>query len=263
MNILITGAGGFLGSGLVLPFQEHVDLRLLDVVDFDTPHEKMVGSVADLDTVRRATDGVDGVVIAHMASRQAGAYDTPPPAYEANVTGTANLLFAAVEADLPRVSLISSIGVVGHWRQQDQFLHADLPLRGDGHYSHTKICQEVIARQMHYEHGLGVAAIRPAYITDMDTCADKYGRVAKSRNWQFVDRRDIGEMARRALLLPDLGFEVFWALSTPMAADHADMESTYRRLDWRPRYDFGNLPHDEDVPAEQRGLRDPTPETDR
>jgi nucleoside-diphosphate-sugar epimerase len=129
------------------------------------------------------------------------------------VKGTANLLFAAVAAGIPRVSLISSIGVVHHWQQEGAFLHSNLPLRGDGIYSHTKICQEVIARQMHYEHGIGVAAIRQAYITDMDSCRDKYGRQATSCNWQFVDRRDIGEIARKALLLPDLGFEVFWALS--------------------------------------------------
>ncbi|MFH1566945.1 MAG: NAD(P)-dependent oxidoreductase [Gemmatimonadota bacterium] len=244
MKVLVTGAAGYLGRGLVIPFEGRCDLRLMDVTDFDTPHEKVVGSVADLDAVQRAMDGVDALVIAHMASRQAGSYEAPPAAYAANVTGTANLFHVAAARGLKRVALISSIGVVQYYQNRGEFLTADLPLRGDGIYSHTKICQEIIARQYHWEHGIGVAAIRPAYITDMDTARDKYGRQATECNWQFVDRRDIGEIARRALLLPDLGFEVFWALSTPMAARHADMEPTCRRLDWKPAYDFSNLKQD-------------------
>jgi uronate dehydrogenase len=244
MKVLVTGAAGYLGQGLVVPFSGACDLRLMDVVDFPTPHEKVVGSVADLDAVLRAAEGVDGLVIAHMASRQAGSYETPVAPYDANVKGTANLFHAAVHHGIKRVALISSIGVVLYYQQRGDFLTAELPLRGDGIYSHTKICQEIIARQYHWEFGIGVAAIRPAYITDMDTCRDKYGKVTTECNWQFVDRRDIGEIARRALLLPDLGYEVFWALSTPMAANHADMEYTYRRLDWRPRYDFANLAQD-------------------
>jgi nucleoside-diphosphate-sugar epimerase len=244
MKVLVTGAGGYLGQGLVIPFEGRCDLRLMDVVDFGTRHEKVVGSVADLDTVLRATEGVGGLVIAHMASRQAGSYETPAAPYDANVKGTANLFFAAVRHGIRRVALISSIGVVHYHQMRGAFLTRDLPLRGDGIYSHTKICQEVIAQQYHHEFGIGVAAIRPAYITDMDTCRDKYGKLATECNWQFVDRRDIGEIARRALELPDLGFEVFWALSTPMAAQHAEMEPTYTRLSWKPQYDFSNLKQD-------------------
>jgi hypothetical protein len=78
----------------------------------------------------------------------------------------------------------------------------------------------------------------------MDACVDKYGRKLAECNWQFVDRRDIGEIARLALELPDLGFEIFWTLSTPMGAKHADMEYVYQRLNWKPKYDFSNLPQD-------------------
>jgi len=133
---------------------------------------------------------------------------------------------------------------VSWYQKTGKFLARDLPLRGEGIYSHTKACQEVIAQMHHLEYGIGVAALRPAYITDMDSAKDKYGKQARECNWQFVDRRDIGEVARLALLLPDLAFEVFYVLSTPMAGKHADMEYTYKRLNWKPKYDFSNLKQD-------------------
>ena len=89
MKVLVTGACGFLGRGLIEPFAGRHELRLMDVVDWQTPHEKVVGDVADLETCRRAVQGCQAVVIAHMASRQAGAYETPVLPFDANVKGTA------------------------------------------------------------------------------------------------------------------------------------------------------------------------------
>ncbi len=238
MKTLITGAAGYLGRGLILPFEGKHDLRLMDVVEFESPHEVFVGSVADLDDCRKMLDGVDAMVIAHMASRQAGSYDTPIAPFDVNVKGTANLLFAAVERGIKNVALISSIGVVAAHQAAGTFLTLDMPMQGPGMYGITKICQEVIAEQFHLEHGIGVAALRPAYITDADSCKDKYGREANECNWQFIDRRDIGEAARLAIELPDLGFEKFYVLGTPMAKDHADMTPTYERLGWTPQHPF-------------------------
>ncbi len=242
MKVLITGAAGFLGRGMMTAFEGRCNLRLMDVVDFQTPHQKFIGSVADLETVRRAVEGMDGIVIAHMASRQAGSYEAPTAPYEVNVKGTANLFFAAARQGIRRVSLISSTSVVDYYHKRGDFLSRNLPLRGEGIYSHTKICQETIARQYHWEFGIGVAALRPAYITDMDSCRDKYGKQATSCNWQFIDRRDIGEAARLALELPDLGFEIFYVLGGPLADKHADIAYTQQRLGWKARYDFSNLP---------------------
>jgi nucleoside-diphosphate-sugar epimerase len=244
VKVLVTGAAGFLGRGLVIPFQGKSDLRLMDVADWDTPHEKVVGSVADLDTVLRAAEGVDALVIAHMAPQGKVSYGTPTLPYDVNVKGTANLFFAAAQLGIKRVALVSSGGAVGNVYFAGGYLSRDLPFGAKGMYSHTKVLQETIARMYHQEFGIGVAILRPGYITDMDLRQDKYGRVLEECNWQFADRRDIGEIARRALLLPDLGCEIFWTLSTPMGAKHADMEYVYKRLDWKPQYDFSNLKQD-------------------
>ena len=244
MKTLVTGAGGFLGRGLILPFEGKHDLRLMDVVDFDSPHETLIGSVADLDDARRAVDGVDAIVIAHMASRQAGSYDTPVAPFDVNVKGTANLFFAAAEAGIRRVALISTLGTVMESMRAGDYLTATTPRRNCEMYGLTKICQEVVAEQYHLAHGIGVASLRPAYIIDADTMDDKYGRHLETVNWQFIDRRDLGEAARLALELEDLAFEIFYVLGPPEAADHADVAHTRTRLGWRPKYDFAGVARD-------------------
>lgn len=244
MKVLITGAGGFLGRGLIQPFVGRHDLRLMDVVDWQTPHEKVLGDVADLETCRRAVRGCQGIVIAHMASRQAGAYETPALPFDANVKGTANLFFAGLECGVRRYVLISSESVVmGHPAPPRRT--TDMPYRGATLYGLTKVCQEVIAEQFQREHGLAVAALRVGYILSADDpnrVVDKYGKRIQERNPPCTDRRDIGEAARLAIELPDLGYEVFYVLGAPEADRFYDMEPTFRRLGWKPRYDFTWLP---------------------
>ncbi len=244
MHVLITGAAGYLGHGLVHAFAGHHTLRLLDVTAYDGPvdHEMIVGSVADYATVASAVEGIDALVIAHMASRKPGAYDTPVQAFDINVKGTANLYHAAARAGIKRVSLISSIGVVQPHVKKGVFLSRDLPRLGTEPYGLSKILQETIAEQYHAGHGIASAMIRPAYITDQSTQADKYGKVFKEVNWQYIDRRDIGQAARLALDVPDLGCEAFYTLGHPSAESRADIAYTRQRLGWKPEYDFTAFP---------------------
>ena len=244
MRVLITGAAGYLGHGIVDAFAGHHTLRLLDVTAYDGPveHEMIVGSVVDYDTVAKAVESMDALVIAHMASRKPGAYDTPVQAMDVNVKGTANLYHAAAAAGIKRVSLISSIGVVQPHVKKGVFLSRDLPRLGTDPYPLSKILQEVIAEQYHARHGIASAMIRPAYITDQTSQADKYGKVFNEVNWQYIDRRDIGQAARLALDVEDLGCEAFYTLGHPSAEQRADVAYTRERLGWKPEYDFTAFP---------------------
>lgn len=246
MKLLITGGSGFLGAGLVGALQSRHELRLLDVVKRDTPHELIVGDVGDLEVCRRAVAGRDALVIAHMAPNRPEVYGTPPIPFDTNVKGTANLFAAAVEKGIRRVVLISSIGVVARQHHAGEFLRTDMPPQPTTIYDLSKTCQEVIAEFYHRVHGIAVAMLRPAYITDADTLRDKYGTHRATVNWQFIDRRDIGDAVDCALRLADLGCEPFWVLGYPDCVHHADMEQTYRRLGWKPAHDFTQYPPDAD-----------------
>ena len=245
MKILVTGAGGYLGRGMIAPLVAagHT-LRLMDVVPFESPHEVVVGDVSDLEACRRALAGQDAVVIAHMAPNRPEVYATPVMPFDINVKGTANLFAAAVELGVRKVVLISSISVVWHSLGAGEFLRRDLPLQACQTYGLTKVCQEVVAEYYHRMHGIAVAMLRPAYITDADTLLDKYNRQQRTVNWQYIDRRDIGLAAACALQLADLGCEAFYLLGHRDGEKHADVAHTRQRLGWVPAHDFSQYPDD-------------------
>lgn len=246
MHILITGAGGFLGAGLVEALAPGHQLRLLDVRPFASPHEVVVADVADLAACRQAMTGIAGLVIAHMAPRGEGDvnYKSPTLPFDINVKGTANLFHAAVEAGVKAVVVISSTAAVDHYlkvEKRTEFPH-DLPARALGIYGLTKVVQETIAEQYAREHGLRVACLRVGYILDGERNQDKYGRHVGARVALDTDRRDIGGVARLCLEDASLRFDIFNVMSAPEAQRTWDLQYTCERLHWRPRYDFRWLP---------------------
>jgi nucleoside-diphosphate-sugar epimerase len=245
MKVLITGAAGYLGHGLVVANEKHHTLRLMDVVAIpNTPHEMVVGSVEDYATVLEAVRGMDALIIAHMAPRKPGVYDTPEKPFDITVKGTANLYAAAKELGVKRVALISSIGAVEGYRKRGEYLRRDLAPDAFGFYGLSKVCQEVIAQQYFREHGIRSAILRPSYIQDAATMTDKYGKVAKEVNWHYIDRYDIGKAARLAIEKDDMACEVFYLLGHPKSIEHADMQPTYDRLGWKPDHDFTHMPYE-------------------
>lgn len=245
MKTLITGAGGFLGQGMIGPFVDHGhSLRLMDVVPFQSPpHEVVAGSVADYAQVEAAMRGVDCLVIAHMAPRGPDNinYQTPGLPFAINVTGTVNLFHAAQACGVRRVVVISSQSAVD--AAPDLAPEPEtLPVRSkSGYYGLTKVCQEVIAEQFARTTSMQVVCLRVGYILDGDTNVDKYGRKIGERNWADTDRRDIGEVARLCLERDDLGYAVFNVFSTQESLDRCCVRLTCQRLGWKPRYDFSWL----------------------
>jgi len=237
--ILVTGAAGYLGRGMVPVLAEAYGLRLMDLAGFDPGgHEQVVGDVADLAAVRAAVNGVEALVIAHMASRQAGSYDTPVASFDVNVKGTANLFFAAAEAGIRRVVLVSSGGVTYGHEDRTWFAH-DTPPKAKDLYGLTKVCQEVVAEHYHRVHGIAVAVLRIGALLSEDTMVDKYGNREERAGDNYVDPRDVGEVARLCLGLPGLSFESLFVMGVPAAAAKYDTAWTERRLGWTPKHRYG------------------------
>jgi nucleoside-diphosphate-sugar epimerase len=119
MRVLITGAGGFIGSHLVdsqlqLGYAiRAVDLHL-DLLRHQAPHphlESIRGDITDKDLLKRLVDDID--IVYHLASAHLDVSLSDEHYRRVNVGATEALLEAAKQAGVKRFVHCSSVGVIG------------------------------------------------------------------------------------------------------------------------------------------------------
>lgn len=173
--VLVTGAGGFIGSHLVeLLVGEGHDVRAfvryngrddrghLDrlpraVRDAIEVHR---GDLKDPEAVRRAVAGCRWVfhLGAHIAIPYS--YQNPTDVVQSNVLGTTHVLEACrAETGLERVVLTSTSEVYG--TAQRVPIDENHPLCGQSPYAATKIACDALGESYHRAFGLPVSVLRP------------------------------------------------------------------------------------------------------
>ena len=97
MKVVIYGGNGKLGPHVVKALEGHVELRLTDVFEFDTPHDMMAVDVSDPDAVMRAAEGMDAIInLSVLRPHRQVAFDV-------NTMGCYNIMRAAVSHGIRRV----------------------------------------------------------------------------------------------------------------------------------------------------------------
>ena len=239
MRVLLTGAAGYAGRGIAQMLRAQYQVRGLDIAPCgDDVEEAIQGDLADLDVCRQAMAGMEAMVLCHMARNPDG-YEAPPPAFDINVKGTANLFHAAVECGVTRCVLISTTDVIDREKSLD-------PRPGDGPYAFnhglyglTKVLQECIARHYHDKHGVSTVILRPGWIVYDGNFITKYGFAMDHYDNGLIDPRDIGVAVASALALPDAGLEAYQLGQDDSGQELAPVR---QRLGWAPKYLFTGLP---------------------
>lgn len=167
MKYLVTGATGFTGGTLLKKLlKDGHEVRVL----IRNPEKKeyfinqgaevATGDLREPDNVFSAVKGVDGIFHIAAAFRAAGLPDQTY--WDINVTGTQNIMEAALKTGVRRVIHCSTIGVHGHVKEppaneESAFNPGDI-------YQETKLAGEQCALLYFRKHALPVTVIRPAGI---------------------------------------------------------------------------------------------------
>ena len=173
MNILMTGAGGLIGSRIRLLLRHRFNFRAVDIKRVEDETDSHVVDITKLSEVEPLMEGVDAVM--HLAIASAKNFEGRPDEFDeaqldVNVKGTYNVLEAAVRASVKRVVCASSVMV--NWGYgPGTFVSLKDPARPNCLYAATKYFTEVLSEMYAREHGLPVICWRigqPADHTQSD-----------------------------------------------------------------------------------------------
>jgi NAD dependent epimerase/dehydratase len=171
-TVLVTGAGGFIGSHLTERLAElKAKVRALvhynalgssgwlDASPWRDKIEVLAGDICDRDSVRTAMQGTE--VVFHLAALIAipYSYRAPDSYVRTNVVGTLNVLQSARELGIGRVVHTSTSEVYGTARYVP--IDEAHPLQGQSPYSASKIGADKMAEAFHLSFGLPVVTVRP------------------------------------------------------------------------------------------------------
>ncbi|MFC0632443.1 SDR family NAD(P)-dependent oxidoreductase [Brevundimonas balnearis] len=171
-KVLVTGAGGFIGSHVVerlvelgasvrafVRYTSHGGAGWLDRSPVRGEIEVVRGDLADRDSVDAAVEGCD--VALHLGALIAipYSYQAPESYVRTNIVGTLNVLQAARRHGLSRVVHVSTSEVYG--TAQVAPMTEAHPLVGQSPYSASKIGADKLAESFHLSFQTPVVTLRP------------------------------------------------------------------------------------------------------
>lgn len=171
-KVLVTGAGGFIGSHLTERLvNEGANVRALVRYNSAGTHgwldnspvrkdiDVIAGDICDRDRVREAMQGVS--IVFHLAALITIPYSYHAPAsyVRTNIEGTLNVLQTARELGVERLVHTSTSEVYGTARYVP--MDEAHPLQAQSPYSASKISADKIAESFHLSFGVPVVTLRP------------------------------------------------------------------------------------------------------
>jgi nucleoside-diphosphate-sugar epimerase len=250
-KLLITGAGGLVGTALRRHLRGRYDFRLLSiepVADAGPGDETIVADVTDFEAMLEAGEGVDAIV--HLALGRVERPFTRSRRARSTIDVDIRGLYTLYEtARINRVSTVvfaSSNHATGLYEQDGLVSTPDAPVRPDSIYGAGKAFGEALGRLYADRHGVRVFCIRIANFNGKD----EPGRYYEPGGSRWLSPRDLSQIVWRCIEAERLRWGIFYGVSGG-GEKKFDLTNARQLLGYQPE-DDGSL--------EQWRARYPRPE---
>ena len=169
MKVFVTGGTGFIGGEVVRQLRARGD-EVACLVRTPEKGEAVAelgcalvsGDLGDAAALRSGMEGCDAVVHAAAMYEVGIPAKQHPQMWEANVAGTERVMEAALEAKIPRIVYVSTVGVFGNTHKQvvdESYEHPGKEFTS--YYEQTKLEAHKIVKRMIAERDLPAIIVQP------------------------------------------------------------------------------------------------------
>ncbi|MCC9078524.1 NAD(P)-dependent oxidoreductase [Litorilinea aerophila] len=236
-KVLLTGAGGRIGSSFRAYADDRYDFRLVDVrpekVGDPGRHEFVAADLADLEACQRLCAGIDTVL--HLAADPSPQADFYASLLDNNVKAVYNIFRAAKDQGCRRVIFASSIQAIEGYPLDVQ-ARPEMPPKPMNMYAVCKIFGEATAHYFAYAEGLSSIAVRVGGYGGNRTIQDPDARTLSA----YVSPRDLNHLFVQCIETPDVQFAILQAVSDNRFK-RMDITATRELVGYRPQDDAFRL----------------------
>ncbi|HKS63434.1 MAG TPA: NAD(P)-dependent oxidoreductase [Xanthobacteraceae bacterium] len=156
MTTLVTGSSGFVGRAIMT--------RLPDAIGLDpvaSPGTRIIDDLTDRARLREliAREKITHIIHAGGVSGPMVLADDPAAVIAINVTGSMNLLYAAMEAGVTTFVYCSSLAAIGNFYEAEP-IGEDYPLRPNSTYGCSKAAMDYVLRGLWRRVPLDICSLR-------------------------------------------------------------------------------------------------------
>ena len=235
-KILLTGAGGRIGTTFRAFVGDRYDLRL---VDRDSSKIGEAGNfpvieadLSDLDTCQQVCAGIDTVV--HLAGDPSPSADFYGSLLDNNIKSVYNIFRAAKDQGCRRVIFASTIQVIEGYPLDVQ-AHPEMPMKPMNMYAVSKAFGEATAHYFAHAEGLSSIAVRIGGFEG--NAGNTPPNKPSARNQSaFVSKRDLSHLFVQCIEVEDLQFAIVQAVSDNRFK-RMDITSTRAQVNYQPQDD--------------------------